>query len=59
MHEAFNALFEFDECAVIHHADNLALELAAGRIAIGCVDPGIFRQLLETERNALLVPVEL
>src|SRR5262249_40176777 len=59
VNEAFDALFELDERAVIHNADNFALELAACGILLIGVDPGILHQLLEAERNALLVLIEL
>src|SRR5271169_5629803 len=59
MDEPFDALFEFDENAVVHHADNFAFYFAASGIFFRGVDPGIRHQLLQAERNALLFFVEL
>ncbi len=56
--EAFDALFEFDEDAVVDDADDFAFDFSAGGIFFGGVDPGIGSQLLEAEGDALLFLVE-
>ena len=57
--QAFDALLELDECAVVGHADDAAADVRADRIALGGVEPRVGRELLEAQRNALLVVVEL
>jgi hypothetical protein len=59
MDEAFNALFQFDERAVIGHADDASVNVRAHRVAVFGVEPGVGRQLFETERDALFVFVIL
>src|ERR1019366_7560542 len=55
MDQAFNALFQLDERAVIGHADDASVNVRAHRIAVFGVEPGVGRQLFETERDALFV----
>src|ERR1700722_1867861 len=57
--QAFNALLQFDEGAVIGDAEDAAAHARANGIALHGVEPRVRRQLLETERDALLVLVEL
>ena len=57
--EAFDALFELDKGAVVGDGEDAALDLSPDGIALGGVEPGIRRELLEAERDALLVLVEL
>src|SRR5215475_10383691 len=57
--EAFNTLLKLNECAVIGYAENAATHASANRIALYCIEPRIRRELLEAERDALLVFVEL
>ena len=57
--QAFDALFQFDECAVVGDADDASADVRADRIAMLGVQPGVGGELLEAERNALLVFVEL
>src|SRR6266446_315604 len=59
VYQAFDALLELDEYAVVHHADDFAVYFAACRIFFGGVHPWIRLQLLQTERDALLFFVEL
>jgi hypothetical protein len=59
MDEAFNALLELDENAVINDADNFAFNFAASRIFLRGVYLGIGHQLLQAERDALLFLIEL
>src|SRR5882724_3518876 len=58
VHKSFNALLKFNEYAVVHHANNLAVILSAGSVTIPRIHPGIFVQLLQAQRNALLTLVE-
>src|ERR1700676_1641004 len=57
--QAFDSLFQLDENAVVDDADNFAFYFAAGGIFFRGVDPGIWHQLLQAERDALLFLVEL
>ena len=57
--EAFDALFELDEDAVVDDADDFAFNFAARGIFFRGVHPGIGHQLLQAEGNALLFFVEL
>ena len=57
--EAFDALLELDERAVVGDGEDAAVNLRADGIALGGVEPRIRRELLEAERDALLVLVEL
>src|SRR5579863_910614 len=59
VYEAFNSLFQLDECSVVGHADYTSRHMSALRIAMLGVEPRIRRQLLESKRNALLVFVVL
>src|SRR5258708_38034327 len=59
VHQAFDALLELDENAIVHDADDFAVDFAAGRIFFRVVHPRIGRQLLKSERDALLFLVEL
>ena len=53
--QAFDALLQLDERAVVGHADHAALHARADRVALGGVQPRVGRQLLEAQRNPLLV----
>ena len=57
--EAFDALLELDERAVVGDGKDAAADLRADRVALGGVEPRVRRELLEAERNALLFLVEL
>ena len=57
--EALDALLELDEGAVVDHGDNLAEHLHVGGVAVLCARPGVGLQLLEAERDALALAVEL
>ena len=57
--QAFDALFQFNECAVVGHADHAAMHARADRVALAGVQPRVGRQLLEAQRNPLLVAIEL
>src|SRR6201999_2727338 len=47
------------ERVVVGDREDAATPLRADRVAFGCVQPGVRRQLLESEGDALLVLVEL
>ena len=57
--QAFDALLQLDERAVVGDGEDAAANLRADRVALGRIQPRVRRQLLEAERNALLVLVEL
>src|SRR5579863_576662 len=59
MDEAFNSLFEFDERSVVRDADDASANVRALGIAMLGIEPRIWRELLESERDALLVFVVL
>ena len=48
MDEAFDALLEFHERAVVGDADDASVDVRAHGIAVLGVEPGIGRQLLES-----------
>src|SRR5882724_2206896 len=52
MDQAFNALFQLDESAVVGNAQDAALDARANGIALRSVKPGVRRELLKAERNA-------
>src|SRR5512141_2323777 len=57
--EAFDSLLEFYERAVVGHADDASADVRSLGIAVLRIQPWIRRQLLESERNALLIFVVL
>ncbi len=59
MHQAFNALLQLDERAVVRDRKNAALDMGADGVALRGVEPRVGRQLLEAQRDTLLVLVEL
>src|SRR6266850_1006674 len=59
VHQAFDALLEFDERAVVGGADDASFDVCADRVALDGVEPRIRRELLEAERYALLLSVVL
>src|ERR1017187_7937767 len=59
VHQAFDALFQLDEGAVVGHADDAAVYMRTDGIALGCVQPGIGRELFEAQRHALFLAIEL
>src|SRR5258708_5734234 len=59
VYQAFDTLLQFDERAVVSDANHAPGNMRAHRIAVFGVKPGIRRQLLEAERNALLLFVVL
>ncbi len=57
--EAFDTLFELDEGSVVGDREDATANLGADGIALGGVEPGVRGELLEAERDALLVLIEL
>src|SRR5579872_465496 len=57
--QAFNSLLEFHECSVVGHADHAAADVCALGIAMLGIKPRVRRELLESQRNALLLFVVL
>src|SRR5579872_57578 len=55
VHQAFDTLLQFDECAVIRHADYTPGNMRSHRIAMFRIEPRVGCQLLEAKRNALLL----
>ena len=57
--QPFDALLDFDECAVVGQADDLAANPGVRRVVGRSVLPRIVLQLLEAQRDAFLLSVEL
>src|SRR4051812_41205081 len=57
--QAFDALFEFNERAVVGSGDDASFNVRADGITIDGVEPRVRRELLETQRDALLFVVVL
>ena len=59
MHQAFDAGLDFDERAVVGEVGDLAEQARALRVAARNAHPRVFAQLLQAERHAVLLGVEL
>ncbi len=59
VNQAFDALLQFDEDAVVGHGDDLALDHGTDGIALADVVPGILTQLLVSQAHPLALGVEL
>src|ERR1017187_6650221 len=59
MNQALDALLQLDKRAVIGDRKNAAMHVRTHRVALRCIEPRVGRQLLEAQRNPLLVLVEL
>src|SRR5450432_732448 len=59
VHQHLDAGFDFDERAVIGDVGDLAEEARALRVAPRDADPRVFAELLEAQRHAVLLGVEL
>jgi hypothetical protein len=59
VNETFDALLDFDECAVGHEVGDFAADLLADRETFFDFVPGIVLVLLEAEGDALLVLVDV
>ena len=59
MDEAFNALLELDERAIVGDGQDAATNLGSNGVSLGRVEPRVRRELLEAERDPLLILVEL
>src|SRR5436190_5795056 len=59
VHETFDPRLELDERAIVRDRDDLALHARADRVFRGDVLPRIRLELLQAERNALALPVDV
>ena len=59
VNQAFNAFFQLGEAAVVGQVGDLGGNASAFRITTGDSNPRIFAQLLQTQRNAVALAVEL
>src|ERR1035437_3483772 len=59
MHQAFDALLQFDESAEIGDARHATLDALAYLVLVGDQVPGVRLELLEPERNAFLAGIDL
>src|SRR3569623_643159 len=59
VHESFDSRHELDERAVVRDRDDLPLHARADRILLGHILPRIALELLEAERDALALPVDV
>ena len=59
MHQTVDAFFDFDERAEIRHVADPALHHRPHAVAVLDRGPGIRLQLLESQRNAALLRVDL
>ena len=59
VHQTFDALFDFNECAVVGQVGHLAEHAGALRVAACQTVPRIIAHLLDAERNTVLFLVEL
>ena len=59
MDEAFDALLEFHKSAVVGDADHPAVDVRAHGITVLRIQPRIRRELLEAQRDPLLIFVVL
>ena len=59
VYQTFNTLFQLNKAAVVGQVGNVARNLGAFGEALLDVDPWIFTQLLQAQRNAVALTVEL
>ncbi len=59
VHQAFDARLDLDEAAVVGDVGDLAEQTGAGRIAARDADPRIVAQLLQAQRDAVALAIEL
>src|ERR1700691_4125332 len=59
MHQPLDALLQLNKGAVVGHAEHPAAYASADGITFDRIEPGIGCELLETQRNALLLTIEL
>ena len=59
VHQALDAILDFDEAAVVGNVGDLAEHAGVGRVTAGHVLPRIRAQLLQAQRNARALAVEL
>ena len=59
VHQTFDSLFQFHECAVISNADHSPVHVCSDWIAMRRIQPWIGSELLEAQRDSLLLLIEL
>jgi hypothetical protein len=59
VHQTFDARFDFHEGTVVGDVGDLAEQTGAVRVAARHAHPGIVAQLLQAQRDAVLLGVEL
>src|SRR5215471_4531661 len=59
MDEPVDPLFNLDECAEVRQVSDTAADYGTDRVALGESAPGIRFGLLQTERNAAVVQIEV
>src|SRR5687768_1743038 len=59
VHQAFDAFFDLDEAAVVGNVRDLAEQARAGRIAAADLLPRVVAELLDAQRHALALAIEL
>src|SRR5216684_1194903 len=59
VYQAFDSLLQFHERAVVGDADDASTDMRAYGIAVGRIQPRVGCELLESQRDPLLVLVEL
>src|SRR5690606_38356037 len=59
VNQTFNTLFQLGKAAVVGQVGNASSNLGTFRVTTFDVDPGIFAQLLQTQRHTVALTVEL
>mmetsp|Transcript_6380 Transcript_6380/g.9537 ORF Transcript_6380/g.9537 Transcript_6380/m.9537 type:complete len:337 (-) Transcript_6380:255-1265(-) len=59
VNQTFNTLFQLSKATVVSQVGNACCNLAAFRITTLDINPGIFAQLLQAERNTVALTIEL
>ena len=59
VHQALDALLQFNKRAVVGHADYAPMHVRTYWITMFGIEPRIGRELLKAKRHALLVAIEL
>src|SRR6185436_7159969 len=57
--EAFYVVADVDNDTLVHQTNHAAVELGADRVGLADLEPRIFLRLLESERDALVVGVDI
>ena len=59
MHETFDTLLQFDKRAVVGDRDHLAANARTGTVLLVDIRPRVRQKLLESERDAFAVPIDV